>query len=201
MKKILYFSILNLFFSCYLQAQQASQASGKTKQSKASVSKQSVNKTDNRNLANNQNILSKADVLGEDYYKDLESEPIIREVNIHLQAIVNICETKNTLGEKVDSLNSSFQSLKDLIAGYLGESNLSTNDGLLLRGIRSNIAQDRISYGQPITEELVGEVDIKNQFLIAYHVHYNLPDNTPVEKFPDEWAKQIYAGLDCLYKK
>lgn len=201
MRKLLCFSAISLFFSCYLYASKPSQNSKASAESRESSSTQSVKKEKNRSLANNQNILLKEDVLGEDYYKDLESEPLRREVGAHLKAIENLCEKERTLAEKVDILTNHFQQIRTLVANYLREPNLQINDGLFLRGIRANIAQDRISYGQPITEELVREADIKNQFLIAYHVHHNLPDHTPVEKFPEEWAKQVYAGLDCLYKK
>ena len=217
MKKILYFSLVILFFSSYLYAN-TSQDSKRNPQPKTSViseaatsqteqksstplsSQKTIKKAKGRNVANNA-LLSKADLLREDYYQELESEPIRREVNTHLQAISNLCKTKKTLAEKVDVLTTHFQQLRTLIVNYLEEPNLQTDDELFLRGIRANISIDRISYGSSITATLVQEVDIKNQFLIAYHVHYNLPESTPVEKFPDEWAKHIYNGLDCLYKK
>ena len=198
MKKILYFSALSLFFSCYLQAQQVSQNSEKAKPSSKSVNKK---ENKNRRLANKTALFSKTEVLGEDYYKDLDSEPIRREVGIHLKAIENLCETKRTLSEKINSLNDSFQALKDLIIDYLNESNLGTDDALFLRGIKANISIDSISYGRPITEKFVKEIDIRKQFLIAYRGHYGLPEDMSAEKLPHEWAKQIYNGLNCLYKK
>ena len=195
MKKVLYYSILSLFFSCYLQAQQSSQDSVKTQSSNKTADKKEEKK---RNVANNQPIPnSNIDTLGEDYYKPLESEPLRKAVDTHLQAITAVCKTQQSLSKKIDNLNKSLKELMGLIKSYLKQ-RLKTRDSLFLGSIKDNI------------EELLNFIDIAqksssanlfNDFVTYYYFYYNLPDNTSVKEFPDEWAKQIYFSLECLYEK
>ena len=195
MKKILYFSILSLFFSYYSQAQQASQNSAKIQLPGKPGDKKEDRK---RNIANTQPVHnSNIDTLGEDYYKPLESEPLRRAVDTHLQAITAVCETQQSLSKKIDNLNKSLTELMDLIKSYLKQ-RLKTRDSLFLGSIKDNI------------EELLKFIDIAqksssvnlfNDFVTYYYFYYNLPDNTSVKEFPDEWAKQIYFSLECLYEK
>ncbi len=194
MKKIIYFSILSLFFSCYLQAQQSSQDPVKTQSPNKAVDKKEEK---NRNVANNQNTLSKASVLGEDYYKPLESAPLRKAVGTHLQAITAVCETQKSLNEKVDHVHNTLKDLMRVIQNYLKQ-RLKSDDGLFLRTIRDNI-EELIPLFDAIKQS--PSINILDAFVRYYHFYYNLPDNTSVKEFPDEWAKQIYYGLECLYEK
>lgn len=146
-------------------------------------------------------LVSKIEVFGEDYDKDLDFEPTRKKVNVHLEAIAGLCKTETmTLREKVEVLTSHIQELEAIIAHYREVPNLGTDDALFLWALGAMISWDSLSYARPITAKFVKEVDVRRLFVSAYRSRYNLPEDTELDEFPD-WAKQIYSGLECLYQE
>ena len=63
----------------------------------------------------------------------MDSEPIRKAVNIHLEAIEGLCDKKlSTLKERLEVLNSHLAELEGITADYLEESNLRRMMGYFL---------------------------------------------------------------------
>ena len=139
-----------------------------------------------------------ADFLGADYYKPIDSQMIRNPVMEQLKKIENLCQSQSSLQEKINILESSLQKIRETATQYFEEPKLKSEDRLWIGGIKSNISRQNLSHNQPITQELLMEIDIKREFVLSYYNHYRLPDNTTVENFPHQWAKMIYKGLDCI---
>ena len=141
---------------------------------------------------------AKEEFLGPNYYKPIDSQLIRKPVMEQLRKIENLCQSKANLQEKINILTSSLQKIREIANQYFEEPNLESEDRLWIGGIKINISRRNISYNQPITQELLMEIDIKREFVLSYYNHYRLPENTRVENFPHQWAKMIYKGLDCV---
>ena len=141
---------------------------------------------------------AKEEFLGADYYKPIDSQLIRQPVMEQLKKIENLCQSQASFQEKINILKSSLQKIREIADQYFEEPNLESEDRLWIGGIRSNTSRRNISYNQPITQELLMEIDIKREFALSYYNHYRLPDDTSVENFPHQWAKMIYKGLDCI---
>ena len=141
---------------------------------------------------------AKEEFLGADYYKPIDSQLIRKPVMKQLQKIENLCQSKADRQEQINILESSLQKIRETADQYFEEPNLKSEDRLWIGGIKSCISRQNLSHNQPITQELLTEIDIKREFVLSYSNHYRLPDSTSVENFPHQWAKMIYKGLDCI---
>ena len=141
---------------------------------------------------------AKEEFLGVDYYKPIDSQLIRKPVMEQLQKIKNLCQSKANLQEKINILESSLQKIRETADQYFEEPNLKSEDRRWIGGIKSCISRHNLSHNQPITQELLTEIDIKREFVLSYSNHYRLPDSIPVKNFPHQWAKMMYKGLDCI---
>lgn len=148
--------------------------------------------------SSNKNELSKEDVLGVNFYKPVSSKLIQNQVNSHLNAISQICSLKIPLSEKASKLETTFEGIRNTARKYLDTHYLQSDDRLLLRGLEYNLRRDRLTYGKPVTEELIRSSDLILSFQLNYRMDYNLPTNTSPKDYPDEWAQKINKGLECL---
>ncbi len=152
-----------------------------------------------RKAASEKRFVSKEDILGAGYNKDLDSAPIHAGLNTHLNAIESLCHMQAPLSKKIQIMEKNLQKLRAFLIRYLREPYLSDEDNNLLGEIQDAVERKRISMGKPLTEAF-NEIDIEFQFTMAYRLNYNLPESTSVSQYPS-WAKKIHRGLSCLYPK
>ena len=169
--------------------------SHKTKSKASSKTKTSVNKKAPASIYYDR---AKEEFLGADYYQPIDSKLVRDPVMKQLQNIENLCRSQTSLQEKIDLLESSLQKIRAVANQYFEEPKLKTEDQLWIGGINSNISRQSISLNQPITQNVLMQINIKRHFLLSYYNHYRLPDDTSVENLPHQWAQMIYKGLSCI---
>ena len=155
-------------------------------------------------------LLSKEELLGEDYKTPPNSLNLRKSVDNYLNQIEALCtQTTQTPGQKATQLSHLLQELKAVINTHLREPYLETQDSIYLRTIKNNISPDvLLSPGGELNgKELNADTiksqasDLKNNFLFGYHTYYNIPAEQiepSAIREQDEWAKKIYAGLSCI---
>ena len=139
----------------------------------------------------------KEELVGEDYYQTVESKVIQQEVNEHLRAIEKLCDIEDSAG-KIREWNKRSQALTQLADRYVDEKRLNAEDEYLLRGLRYYTSPGRLSYGQEITQELLSNINLYEEFKAQYYVDNRLNSDTPLEDLPDKWAQKIAKGLSCF---
>ena len=139
----------------------------------------------------------KEELVGEDYYQTVDSRVIQQEVNRHLEAIEGLCNRKN-LVEKIREWNQRSQALTELADRYVDERKLTVEDEYLLRSLRYYTSPGRLSYGQEITQELLNDIDLYEEFKTQYYADNRLDSDRPLTELPDEWANKIAKGLSCF---
>ena len=143
-------------------------------------------------------FITKRDLLGKDYDAPIPSNVITSEVNAHLNSIENLCAVKD-LSRQAGLLQISLDDIQSSADKYIGRLGLQMDDALLLRDVRYMLHRDQISFGRPITANLLRAEDIRLSFELTYRLHHALPEGDPIEQHLEDWAKKIYKGLDCVY--
>ena len=143
-------------------------------------------------------LLTKRELIGEDYDAPIPSSVIKNEVGVYLDSIVSLCSVKD-LNRQAGLLQASLDSIQSTADKYIDKLGLQMEDSILLRGMRYMLHKDQLSFGRPITADLLQTEDIRLSFELAYRLQYALPEDDPIEKHLEDWAKKIYRGLDCVY--
>ena len=181
-------------FSQNSKSQLSNQAVAQNK-AEPSKNKSSSSQPQNRKLAINYGILD------DDFYRPIASQTIMNQANEHLKAISNLCTNNASLKNKAFQLENALEGLRALSQKYLQSAHLHEKDEIFLRDIRHHFQREKLTYGEPITESLLRASDIRIPFKINYRMYYKLPPRISYTKFPDEWARQFYKSLNCLYSQ
>ena len=141
---------------------------------------------------------SKEAFLSPNFAAPVPSETIRGDVQSHIQKITGLCGSKESLKAKALKLEQAFSGLRKTSEQYL-EKKIDVDDQILLRDIQYHFEQDRLSYFGPVTEEILSGADLRIPFGMNYRMYYNLPETAELQDFPDQWAQDVYKGLNCLY--
>ena len=139
----------------------------------------------------------KRELVGEDYYQTVDSAVIQQEINEHLRAIEKLCDIEDS-AKKIREWNKRTQALTQLADRYVDERRLYAEDEYLLRSLRFYTSPGRLSYGQEITQELLNEINLYEEFKVQYYADRGLHSEISIEELPDEWAQKIAKGLSCF---
>ena len=139
----------------------------------------------------------KEKLVGEDYYQTVDSKVIQQEVNEHLVAIERLCDIEDSAG-KIREWNRRSQALTQLADQYVDVRRLNAEDEYLLRSLRYYTSPGRLSYGQEITQELLKDINLYEEFKAQYYMDNRLNSDMTLEELPDKWAKKIAKGLSCF---
>ena len=80
----------------------------------------------------------------------------------------------------------------------MDERRLNAEDEYLLRSLRYYTSPGRLSYGQEITQELLNDINLYEEFKAQYYMDNQLNSETPLSELPDDWAQKIAKGLSCF---
>ena len=139
--------------------------------------------------------LSKQDILGKGYDRDLDPRPIRRDLNIHLNSFRELCSPELSLRQKASLLDKKIKTLEGFLVKQLGRPYLDVEIQVLLRDIH-HILERGVTQGAPsLTEDDIKDRNLPEDFVKGYYVSYNLPEE---EKLP-VWVGKIARGLHCLY--
>ena len=139
----------------------------------------------------------KEELVGKDYYQTVDSKVIQQEVNKHLRAIEKLCDIEDSAG-KIKEWNKRSQALTQLADQYVDERRLNAEDEYLLRSLRYYTSPGRLSYGQEMTQELLNDINLYEEFKAQYYMDNRLNSDRSLEELPDEWAQKIAKGLSCF---
>ena len=117
-----------------------------------------------------------------------------------LSSLPTICQMQKTFEEKTAYMDQTMKELHTL-SRELVNKHRSFGLALAIMNATEDNVNNFITADVHITPEKVKEVDLRNLFTISYSWYDSrVTHNSKVEDFPDEWGKQIYQGLDCLYQ-
>ena len=157
--------------------------------------------------------LAQRSVSGRKISQAVDSHTIRQTVSEHLEAISKICDenTELSFDQRVENLEAALQELRQTIHPYLREPYLTEEDAIYLRSIEYNTTRETLSFAQPLTGDLVRrmEMNLGETFLLVYSVYYGIDGGHAVNEDEDEslitiedvkheWARKIYAGLNCI---
>ena len=141
---------------------------------------------------------SKEAFLDEDFSSLVSSSVIREDIHRNIKKIAGLCGSSQPLKAKALQLEQAFSGLRKTAQEYL-QKKIDIDDQILLRDIHYHFQQERLSTLGPVTEELLNGSDLRISFGVNYRMYYNLPETAELKDFPDQWAQDVYKGLDCLY--
>lgn len=118
-----------------------------------------------------------------------------------LNSLPQICRMQKTFEEKVAYMDKTMKELHTLSRELVNKYGVFELALGIMNATEDNVNNFITAEGIAITSDTVKEVDLRRGFTLSY-AQYNseIKYNSPVEDFTDQWARQIYYGLDCLYK-
>ena len=152
------------------------------------------------------NTLDKEDLLGEDYYKPINSTEVRKNISQHIITIEGICKTNQNADKRAVILESTLTELRNTIDSYLAKPYLSTQDSIYLRDIKENTSEIALGFGLSQNGSFIQNKEtynLSNNFLRSYYSYFNIEAGDTEGGFTPEglkhkWAVQIYKGLNCL---
>ena len=146
----------------------------------------------------------KLDVLGEKYYKPLDSAIIRKKAEPYLTAISRLCQYP-TLARRLHELKKHKKGLRKTIQYFLRDPNIQLKDHVFLLELKNHVVQPYfLNSAKKLTVRFINQhnLDLGKHFLTRYQLAYHLsPVNNHknmANSFHHSWAQKVYQGIKCI---